>query len=126
MLTLLRLCTLAAFALPALMPSQSRAADSLPPPPVARAVPPAYVAPPAPPPPYGYAPPPVYGYAPPVYVRPPGVIAVPEGPAYAVPGPVYQPGDEYIQAPVLVDSRRYYRDCWFEWGFRRCVLKPRW
>ena len=78
-------------------------------------------------PPPAYRPPPAYGYAPPpVYVRPPGVIAAPEGPAYVVPGPVYQPGDEYVEAPVAVDARRYYRDCWWEWGYRRCALRPRW
>ena len=26
----------------------------------------------------------------------------------------------------LVDGRRYYRECWIEWGQRRCSLKPRW
>jgi hypothetical protein len=50
----------------------------------------------------------------------------PEGPAYEVSEPAYQPGDEYIQGPALVDGRRYYRDCWWEWGYRRCALKSRW
>jgi hypothetical protein len=87
-----------------------------------------------PPPRYGYAPPPrVYAPPPQVYVAPPvvyerpaGIIAVPQGPAYVVPAPVYQPGDEYAQEPFLVDARRYYRDCWFENGQRRCTLWPRW
>jgi hypothetical protein len=94
----------------------------------------------APPPAYGYAPPPAYGYAPPPVVAygppyapaprnqpmPPGFVAAPEGPVYAVPGPSYQAGDEYESAEVLVDNRRYYRECWWEWGYRRCAVRPRW
>jgi len=105
------------------------AADVYPPPAYGAAPPPAYQ---PPPPAYGYAPPPAYGqppvvaYGPPVYGRPRGIIVAPEGPAYQVSEPAYQPGDEYVQGPALVDGRRYYRDCWFEWGYRRCVLKPRW
>jgi hypothetical protein len=105
------------------------AADVYPPPAYGAAPPPAYQ---APPPAYGYAPPPVYGqppvvaYGPPVYGRPQGIIVAPEGPAYQVSEPAYQPGDEYVQGPALVDGRRYYRDCWFEWGYRRCTLRPRW
>jgi hypothetical protein len=88
--------------------------------------PPGYGRAPAPPPAYGYVPPPAY--APPVvaYGAPPGVIAAPEGPAYIVSQPAYQPGDEYVQSPFLVDGRRYYRTCWIEWGQRRCVLRPTW
>jgi hypothetical protein len=86
------------------------------------------------PPGYGRAPAPAYGYAPPAYAPPPvvaygpapGVIAAPEGPAYIVSQPAYQPGDEYVQGPFLVDGRRYYRACWFEWGQRRCALGPSW
>ena len=94
----------------------------------------------APPPTYlpqPYPPPPVYGYVPPVvYPQPPavaygavpiprapGFIAAPEGPTYAVPGPVYQPGDEYVEQPVLVDNSRYYRQCWWDFGYRRCYLR---
>jgi len=87
------------------------------------APPPAYR---PPPPRYGYVPPP-YGPPPVVaYGPPPGVVAAPEGPAYIVSQPAYQPGDEYVEAPALVDGRRYYRECWVEWGQRRCALKPRW
>jgi hypothetical protein len=109
------------------------------------ALPPAYGA--APPPAYGAAPPPAYGAAPPAYVQGPppvvaygpppyppatayvppvyprGVITAPQGPGYVVPGPVYQPSDEYVQAPALVDARRYYRECWWEFGYRRCALR---
>jgi hypothetical protein len=56
---------------------------------------------------------------------PPGYVAAPEGPVYAVPGPSYQAGDEYEAGEVLVDNRRYYRECWWEWGYRRCALKAR-
>ena len=98
------------------------------------ASPPAYAPPPAvyapPPVAYGYAPPPVaYGppYAPAAPHRrvPPGYVVAPEGPVYAVPAPNYQAGDEYLNSEVLVDNRRYYRECWWEWGFQRCALKPR-
>jgi hypothetical protein len=109
--------------------SLAHAADVYPPPAYGAAPPPAYQ---PPPPAYGYAPPPAYrqppvvAYGPPVYGRPPGIIVAPEGPAYQVSEPAYQPGDEYVQGPALVDGRRYYRDCWFEWGYRRCTLRPRW
>jgi hypothetical protein len=90
--------------------------------------PPAYGRATAPPQPaYGSAPPPAYAPPPVVaYGAAPGVVAAPEGPAYIVSQPTYQPGGEYVQGPFLVDARRYYRDCWFEWGQLRCVLRPRW
>ena len=92
-------------------------------------LPPAYGAAPPPPPP-GYAYPPAaprpYGYvAPPAYRAPPGVIAAPEGNAYVVPGPAYQGGSEYEDQPVAVDARRYYRECWWEWGYRRCAIRAK-
>jgi len=72
-------------------------------------------------PPAVYPAPPPYGYAPPrVYRHPPGVIAAPEGPAYVVPGPAYHAGSEYEMMPVGIDARRYYRECQWEWGYRRC------
>jgi hypothetical protein len=104
------------------------------------AVPPAYGA--APPPAYVQAPP-AYVQAPPAYVQVPpppltpydyvppppyparSVIAAPQGPAYIVPGYAYQPGTEYVQAPALVDGTRYRRECWFEFGQRRCSLRHR-
>ena len=94
------------------------------------APPPAYVQ--GPPPAYVQGPPPVvaygrppraYDYAPPPPYPARGVIAAPQGPAYIVPGPVYQPGDEYAEAPAVVDGTRYYRQCWFEFGYRRCALR---
>lgn len=89
-----------------------------------------------------YAPPPAYRAPPRVYVQPPryvvpvpvvpliverpvGIFTVPEGWAYVVPEPVYQPGHEYVQSPVLHDAR-HYRACWHEWGQLRCTLRPRW
>lgn len=88
--------------------------------------PPAYGAAPPPPPGYAYPPPQAYGYAPPpAYRAPPGVIAAPEGNAYVVPGPAYQGGSEYEEQPVAVDARRYYRECWWEWGYRRCALRAK-
>ena len=110
--------------------SLAYAADVYPPPAYGAAPPPAYQPPPpgyvqAPPPP-AYGPPPVVAYGPPVYARPRGIIVAPEGPAYQVSEPAYQPGDEYVQGPALVDGRRYYRECWWDWGYRRCALKPRW
>jgi hypothetical protein len=26
----------------------------------------------------------------------------------------------------IIEGRRYYRDCWWDWGQRRCELKPWW
>ena len=72
---------------------------------------------PAPPPVAFVTPPPVYG--PPIVAYGPGVIAAPEGPAYIVQQPAYQPGSEYVQV-----ERRPVMDCWFEWGQRRCALRP--
>ena len=74
---------------------------------------------------------PVYRAAPPqvqfVPVGPPtAIITDPAGSAYVVPAPAYQPGSEYFQGPVLVDATRYYRNCWWEWGYYRCALIPRW
>jgi len=86
----------------------AQAADIYGPPPAYRPPPPpvAYVTPPP-----VYGPPPVVAYGP-----PPGVIAAPEGPAYFVQQPAYQPGGEY----TYVD-RWTYLDCWIEWGQRRCA-----
>ena len=76
-------------------------------------------------------------YAPPAttYVVPRApVVAAPmvESQVYLAPGttyvqpgaPVIAPGTEYTDAPVVVEGRRYYRDCWWDWGRRRCELKP--
>ena len=69
------------------------------PPAYGAAPPPAYR--PAPPPVAYVTPPPVYGPPPVVaYGPPPGVIAAPEGPAYLVQQPAYQPGIRvYVRRP---------------------------
>ena len=78
---------------------------------------------------YRAAPPParyVDAGPPPAYLAPPGIMVVPQGPAYVVPQPLYQPGSEYFQAPFLVDARRYTRHCFHEQGQPKCVLWERW
>jgi hypothetical protein len=92
-----------------------------PPPAYVQGPPPVYLQ--EPPPVVGYGRPRAYDYAPPPPYPARGVIAAPQGPAYVVPGPVYQPGDEYAEAPAVVDGTRYYRQCWFEFGYRRCALR---
>lgn len=116
---LLLICTLALVALT----GSALAADVFVPPPPAHVM----VAPPppvyAPPPPrYSYYPrPPVVAYGP-----PPGLITVPGGPSYYVQQPAYQAGSEYVAGPLEVEGPGYRRECWFEWGQRRCVLRPGW
>jgi hypothetical protein len=49
------------------------------------------------------------------------------GTTYVEPGVTYvQPGTEWEDRPIIVEGRRYYRDCWWDWGRRRCELKPWW
>jgi len=87
-----------------------------PPPPSAYGPPP----PPAygpPPPAYGYAPPPAYGYA------PPPVAMAPQ--AYVAQQAYVPPGAAYDDQAIYIEGERYYRDCWWDWGRRRCELK-RW
>jgi hypothetical protein len=74
-----------------------------------------------------YAPPPAAYVAPPRVVAQPPVVAGPmvESQVYLAPGAtVVQPGVEYNDAPIMIEGRRYYRDCWWDWGKRRCELKP--
>jgi hypothetical protein len=85
--------------------------------------PPVYGAAPPPPPP-GYGPPvygpPAYGPPPYGYAPPPPVAMVPAGPPYVAPG---APDDDRA---IYIEGERYYRDCWWEWGERRCALKRAW
>ena len=70
-----------------------------------------------------------------VVVRPP-VVAAPmvESQVYLAPGTTYvqpgttyvQPGTEWEDRPIIIEGQRYYRDCWWDWGRRRCELKPWW
>ena len=71
------------------------------------------------------------GYARPgaVYVNPPAVYAAPppmvESQVYLAPGQtLVPPGTAYTDDAVYVGGERYYRDCWWDWGQRRCELKP--
>ena len=34
------------------------------------------------------------------------------------------PGTQYQDQAIIIEGRRYYRDCWWDWGQRRCELKP--
>lgn len=78
--------------------------------------------------PYG-APGAVVVNPPAVVVNPPGVVAAPmvESQVYLAPGQTYvAPGTEYQDQPVIINGQRYYRDCWWDWGRRKCELKPWW
>jgi hypothetical protein len=68
-----------------------------------------------------------------VAVTTPGVVvtapAAPlvQGQVYLAPGATYvAPGQQYSDQPIIIEGRRYYRDCWWDWGQRRCELKPWW
>ena len=64
-----------------------------------------------------------------VVVNPPGVVAAPmiEGQVYLAPGqPYVAPGAAYDDQAIIINGQRYYRDCWWDWGRRRCELKPWW
>ena len=50
-----------------------------------------------------------------------------QGQVYLDPGATYvAPGQQYSDQPIIIEGRRYYRDCWWDWGQRRCELKPWW
>jgi hypothetical protein len=74
--------------------------------------------------PYGAVPGTVYGAVPgTVVVNPPLV----QGQVYLAPGQTYvAPGTAYQDQAIVIEGRRYYRDCWWDWGQRRCELKPWW
>jgi hypothetical protein len=64
--------------------------------------------------------------APGVVVTTPGAPMV-QGQVYLAPGATYvAPGQQYNDQAIIIDGRRYYRDCWWDWGQRRCELKPWW
>src|SRR4051794_26267307 len=109
---LLIAATAALLGVPSLASAQSYVADVYAPPPVAYGQSPVVGYPP--PPAYGYVAPPAYGYV--------------EAPVAAVPAPqVYvAPGTAYADQPIIINGQRYYRDCWWDWGQRRCELKPWW
>ena len=50
-----------------------------------------------------------------------------QGQVYLAPGATYvAPGQQYNDQAIIIEGRRYYRDCWWDWGQRRCELKPWW
>jgi hypothetical protein len=63
-----------------------------------------------------------------VYVNPPAVYAAPpmaESQVYLAPAqPYVAPGTQFQDNAVYVDGQPYYRDCWWDWGQRRCELRP--
>src|SRR2546423_7764564 len=62
-------------------------------------------------------------------VNPPAVVAAPmvESQVYLAPAQTYvAPGMEYQDQPIIINGQRYYRDCWWDWGRRKCELKPWW
>ena len=70
-----------------------------------------------------------YGYPPGAIVVTPPVATVPmtQAPVYLAPGAVeVAPGATYNDAPIYIDGERYYRDCWWDWGQRRCEIKRWW
>jgi len=71
-----------------------------------------------------------YYYEKDTYVAPPVVApAAPlvEREVYLAPGAAYvAPGAVYDDQAVIMNGQRYYRDCWWDWGRRRCEFKPWW
>ena len=65
--------------------------------------------------------------APGVVVTTPGAPLV-QGQVYLAPGATtyVAPGQQYSDQAIIIEGRRYYRDCWWDWGQRRCELKPWW
>ncbi len=64
-----------------------------------------------------------------IVVNPPAVVAAPmvESQVYLAPGETYVvPGQAFEDQAVIINGQRYYRDCWWDWGRRRCALKPWW
>jgi hypothetical protein len=65
-----------------------------------------------------------------VVVNPPGAIVV--NPPAVVAAPMVEsqvylaPGQTYDDQAIIINGQRYYRDCWWDWGRRRCDLKPWW
>ena len=59
------------------------------------------------------------------YVAPaPGMV---QSQVYLAPPAVtVTPGAAYDDQAVYINGERYYRDCWWDWGRRRCELKRWW
>jgi hypothetical protein len=63
----------------------------------------------------------------------PGIVVTPpaapmvQGQVYLAPGQTYvQPGVSYPDGAIYMNGERYYRDCWWDWGPRRCEVKHWW
>jgi len=72
-----------------------------------------------------------YNYTADPYGAVPGTVVVNpplvQGQVYLAPGQTYvAPGTAYQDQAIVIEGRRYYRDCWWDWGQRRCELKPWW
>jgi hypothetical protein len=70
-----------------------------------------------------YAPPP-----PAAYVAPPATYVAPapmaQSQVYLAPGtPYVAPGAVYDDQQVIINGQRYFKDCWWDWGRRRCEYK---
>ncbi len=59
-----------------------------------------------------------------VYLAPGTTYAVP--PTITVTPQPVAPGIAYDDQAIYANGQRYYRDCWWDWGRRRCDLKPWW
>ena len=73
--------------------------------------------------------PPVTTYVAPVPAAPMTQSQVYLGQSYlapAAPTITVTPGTTYDDQAVYANGQRYYRDCWWDWGRRRCELKPWW
>ena len=70
----------------------------------------------------------VYGQPGAVVVNPPVVGAPMVGAqVYLAPGAVtIAPNTPYADQAIVINGERYYRDCWWDWGQRRCELKRWW
>jgi hypothetical protein len=71
-----------------------------------------------------YAPPPAAYVAPAPMVQ--SQVYLAPGTTYVDPGATVVPGQSYDDQAVYMNGQRYYRDCWWDWGRRRCELKPWW
>ena len=63
------------------------------------------------------------------YAQPPAVVGAPmvQSQVYLAPNATYvAPGTVYDDQAIYMNGQRYYRDCWWDWGRRRCELKPWW
>jgi hypothetical protein len=78
---------------------------------------------------YYYGAPDTYG-PPPAYVAPAPMVEsqvyLGPGTTYVTPGAMIVPGGQYDDQAIYQNGQRYYRDCWWDWGRRRCELKPWW